>query len=460
MSSQRVVVTILSLAIIGGLVVSPGSTTPPHGSTANAEPVIETASHEAETPAQATASPSIRTPEPTTPISPSDTPVALTWGTDATAPSSEWVRPGLFEASADPVYGTLVRRLTSAEGTRFDRNTYSRRQAENAAGDLVMSYHGNAEYRVTNRITGTLVSVLPIHPDAEPQWHPSNPNLIRHLAGDDASTGELRWYEHDLRTGRSIVIADLTDRILAQVPDAKYLSDRAEGSPSADGNRVAWLVHNSAEEPVALVSYDLATDRVLGLKTDLAFDAGDPNWVSMSASGRYVVAGHLQGTFAYDAEGLANERQLNGKADHSDLGFDVDGRDVYVAIDFSVGPDAGWLTSIDLGTGEVTRIFQVYGGANTSVHVSTKGFERPGWVIVSTYNCKDDGAWTCDKVFAAEIATGRVLNLAHTYNCGSNYWTEAHAVVNRSFTRVYFNSDAGSCGIDAEVYELTLPEFG
>ena len=85
--------------------------------------------------------------------------------------------------------------------------------------------------------------------------------------------------------------------------------------------------------------------------------------------------------------------------------------------------------------------------------------DRPGWVVVSTYNCKDPGAWTCDKVFAVEIATGETLNLAHTYNCGNNYWTEAHAVVNRSFTRVYFNSDGGSCGIDAEVYELTLPDF-
>ena len=58
---------------------------------------------------------------------------------------------------------------------------------------------------------------------------------------------------------------------------------------------------------------------------------------------------------------------------------------------------------------------------------------------------------------AVELATGLVVNLAHTYNCGDDYWTETHAVVNRSFTRIYFNSDAGSCGIDAEVYELTVP---
>lgn len=383
---------------------------------------------------------------------------ALTWGSDATPPSGEWTKPSLLEEAIDPVYLTPVRRLTSAEGTRFDRNTYSRRQAENSTGDLIMTYHGEAEYRVTNRGSGELVSILPLHPDAEPQWHPTDPNLIRHLAGDDASSGELRWYEHDLTTGQSSVIADLTG-ITEQLPEALFLSDRAEGSPSADGNRVAWLVFDANETPIALVSYDVVEGAVLGLKTDLRFDAGDPNWVSVSASGRYVVAGHGEGTFVYDAEGLGGERQLNDKGDHSDLGFDADGRDVYVAIDFSTGPNAGWLTSIDLQTGTTTRIFEVYGGANTSVHVSAKGFDVPGWVVVSTYNCKDPGAWTCDKVFAVEIATGETLNLAHTYNCGNNYWTETHAVVNRSFTRVYFNSDGGSCGIDAEVYELTLPDF-
>ncbi len=383
----------------------------------------------------------------------------LTWGFDATAPAVDWTKPAIFDEVADPIYGTPIRRLTSADGTRFDRNTYSRRQAENASGELIITYHGAAEYRVTNRSTNEVVSVLPFHPDAEPQWHPTDPNLIRHLSGDDSYTGQLSWFEHDLATGESVVIADLTSRLIEQLPDALYLSDAAEGSPSADGNRVAWMVFDSAEDPIAIVSYDLATDEILGIKTDLRFETGEPNWVSMSASGDFVVAGHLQGTFVYDANGLGNERQINNKADHADLGFDARGRDVYVAIDFSSGPDAGWLTSIDLATGEVTRVFEVYGGANTSVHVSAKGYERPGWVVVSTYSCKNEGAWTCHKVMAVEIATGRVLHLAHTYNCGENYWTETHAVVNQSFSRVYFNSDGGSCGIDAEVYELTLPNF-
>ena len=404
-------------------------------------------------------------PSPTSvPASPTSQPpttlptVGLIWGFDATPPSPTWVKPPRFAPGFDPVYGTAVRRLTSADGTRFDRNTYSRRQAENADGTMFMTYHGDAEYRVYDRVTGDLVRVLPIHPDGEPQWHPTDPEAVRHIAGSNSSVGDLRLYETSVRQGSTEVIADLTERVTAAFPEARYLADRAEGSPSVNGARYAWIVFDAAEDAIAVVSYDLSGDTVLAAEP-LESDRGALDWVSMSPTGAFVVAGYLDGTMVYDAD-LGTGAALNDKADHSDLALDRDGRDTYVYIDFSSGADAGWLVAVDLATRDRTRIFDLYDDANTSVHVSGKGYERPGWVVVSTYNCKDLGAWSCEKVMAVELAgEQRVLNLAHTYNCGNNYWTETHAVVNRSFTRVYFNSDGGSCGIDAEVYELTLPVF-
>ena len=95
----------------------------------------------------------------------------------------------MLDARQDPVYGTAVRRVSSADGTRFDRNTYSRRQAENADGTLFMTYHGEAEYRVYDRASGELERVLPIHPDSEPQWHPTDPDRVRHLAGSNSYVG-------------------------------------------------------------------------------------------------------------------------------------------------------------------------------------------------------------------------------------------------------------------------------
>lgn len=383
----------------------------------------------------------------------------LTWGHDARPPSLDWAKPALANPTRDQVFGTRVRRMTTADGTRFDRNTYSRRQAENSDGTLFLTYHGDAEYRVYDRLTGELVRRLAIHPDSEPQWHPANPRRIRHIAGSNELVGDLKLYEYDLLSDRDVVVADLTARVRTQLPSAAYLTDRAEGSPSADGNRYAWMVGDAAGRGLGIVSFDLASDRILGLSAPLRPGDGQLDWVSMSPTGDYVVAGYWYGIFVYDAD-LGNERRVNSKADHSDIALQLDGSDAYVYIDFSSGPDAGFLVAVDLATLARQRLFEVYGGANTSIHVSGKGFDRPGWVIVSTYNCKDPGAWTCDKVVAVELTNNaRVLNLAHTYNCGENYWTEPQAAVNRGFTRAYFNSDGGSCGIDAEVYELTLPAF-
>ncbi len=392
----------------------------------------------------------------------------LVFGQDDTPPSPDWVKPELYETYQDPVYGLDIRRMTSADGTRFDRNTYSRRQAENADGTMFMTYHGEAEYRVYDQASGSLIRSMPIHPDGDPQWHATDPDLLWHVAGKNSAVGDLRLYQSTVSTGETTVVADLTERLQASLPGALYLSDRAEGSPSIDGERYAWIVYNDEEIPIGVVSYDVGDDAVLGVlplsdqweqNNDTAL--GRLDYVSMSPSGQYVVFGYWNSTLVYNAD-LTNERVINLKGDHSDIALDASGGDAYVYIDFGdfVSDDAGYLVSVDLDTLERTRLFRVYGGANTSVHVSGKGYNKPGWVVVSTYSCKDAGAWTCHKVMAVELAPeGRIVNLAHTYNCGEDYWTEAHAVVNRDFTRVYFNSDGGSCGIDAEVYEITVPFF-
>lgn len=383
---------------------------------------------------------------------------ALVWGPDATPPAAGWSKPALNQRYPDPVYETSVRRVTSADGTRFDRNTYSRRQAENSSGDLFMTYHGEAEYRVYNRRTLELRRVLDIDPNAEPQWHPTQQNIIRHTSGSNSYVGDLRYYQTNVRTGETKVIADLTTQVQEVWPSALYMADRAEGSPSADGSRHAWIVFDAAEEQLGIISHDLERGLLLGA-IPLRSNAERLDWVSMSVTGTYVAAGYDDGTYVYDAD-LSNERQLTTKADHSDLALGVGGEDAYVYIDFSADTDGGWLVSIDLDSLERTRIFDIYEGGNTSIHISGKGYDKPGWVVVSTYNCKVPGAWTCEKVMAVEMAeAGRILNLAHTYNCGDHYWTETHAVVNRSFTRVYFNSDGGSCDIDAEVYQVDLPQW-
>ncbi len=368
-----------------------------------------------------------------------------------------WTKPALGGRYIDESFGTAITRMTSADGTRFDRNTYSRRNPENADGTLFFTYHGDATYTVRSVADGALVRTLGIHPDAEPQWHPDDPHRIRHIAGPNSSVGELRLFEVDVLDGVSSTIADLTDRLQSVFPTAAYLKDRAEGAPSIDGNRWAWIVYDTNETAIAIVSYDLATDEVLGLMPLDVSRSDTLDWVSASPTGAYVMAAWWDGTWVFDAD-LANPRQLHDDAEHSDMAIGRNGNDVYVFIDFSAGANGGWVMAVDLVTGQATRLIDLYDNANTSIHFSGKAYDAPGWVVASTYNCKEPGAWSCEKVFLLDIETADVVPIAHTHNCGDSYWTETHAATNRDLTRVWFNSDGGSCGIDAEVYRIDVSD--
>ncbi len=383
----------------------------------------------------------------------------LVYGQDATRPSSSWTRPALLETSTDPAYGLPVTRLTSADGTRFNRNTYSRRQAENADGSAVLTYHGDSTFNVYDRATGELIAETPVHPDGDPQWHATNPDRIRHVAGRNSSVGTLELLETSVSTGSTVVLADLTSRIRAIFPGATYMSDRSEGSPSADGTRYAWLVYNDDEDPVGIISYDVEDDRILG---SIPVNPSEPyliDWVSASPSGDFVMASMEDGMYAWNFD-MTNPRLVFEGGEHSDIAIGPTGNDTYVYIDFTASNNGGWVVAVDLVTGETRRYIDLYDDASTSIHFSGKAYDAPGWIVASTYNCKESFAWSCEKVFALNLADGTIVNLAHTYNCGDSYWTETHAVANRDLSRIYFNSDAGTCDTNAEVYKIDLPTLG
>jgi len=390
-------------------------------------------------------------------------------GKDTTPPSASQSEPAFGDSYIDPAYGLTVRKVSDAAGTRFNRNIYSRIQPENADGSMFMTYHGNAEYRIYDRQSLALVRALPeVDPDSEVQWHPTDPDKIRFTSGRDSFFGSLQLLEMDITdpNASSKVIIDLAGRLPWPNVDPAgdqgtgFITDAAEGSPSADGNRYAWLVIDRNETLVGMVTVDISTDTILGTLgvADWA-EYGEPDHVSMSPSGKYVVSSHDFGTLAFDVD-FTNRRELHNTSEHSDIGINAAGNDAYLFINF----DNGALTAIDLETDSRTELFNVFDeNTDTSIHVSGKAFDRPGWAVVSTYFCRaQDGAsgWACNKVFIVEMAANpRILNLAHTYNCGQDFWTEPHAVPSRDLRRVYYNSDWGSCGIDAEVMQIDVPPF-
>jgi hypothetical protein len=93
------------------------------------------------------------------------------------------------------------------------------------------------------------------------------------------------------------------------------------------------------------------------------------------------------------------------------------------------------------------------------MHISGKAYNKPGWVLISTYATKKKAQWWSNKIFAVELKQNpEIYNITHTYNITSGYWSEPHAVVNRDFTKVVFNSNWLKPGEDIDIYMIELPD--
>jgi len=414
-------------------------------------------------------------------LTPASNSQGLVWGKDTTPLSSDWIKPALNQPYIDPAYGATIRCVSETNGERFNRNKYSRIQNENADGSYFFTYYGNARYRVYKRETLEFIRELNIHPDSELQWHPSDPNKIRHLNGANTEQDSLKLYETDVATGRTGVIADLTDQIRAIFPAATEMYDSDEGSPSKEGNRYAWMIGDINGNLLGFVTYDLSTHSILGSLGNIPENIGEVDWVSVSPSGEYMIASSAdkynrdvvtnEGTYVFkvdfsDYTNFTSANLIFNAAEHSDIGIAKDGNDMYIYINFdSNSEDAGWIMGYNLKTKSYSHLVNIWDdGANTSMHISAKGFNKPGWAVISTYGGVE-GAWTYRKVYALELVdNGRIANLAHTYNCADTYFQETQAVVNRDFSRVYFNSTSNQCGyiedeFHTEVYSIDVPAF-
>lgn len=376
------------------------------------------------------------------------------------APVPGLPRPPKGSPQLDPVYGTCVVRVTEHDREPpkgFARNDYSRRQAFNAGGTRLLVEAQDGRWHLYDALTLQHVRVLnELAGDAEPQWHPTDPDALYFLPNNGVG---MKLYRLDVRTGQREIAADLAPLVKAVWPSAMTAWTRSEGSPSADGRYWAFQVEDTQWRGLGMFTFDLQSGRMLASYDFAAHGRGRPDHLSMSPSGRYVVVSWNDGPVAFTRE-LTQARQLQKKGEHSDIALDAAGDDVYVAIDYAAR--GGPLFMLNLRTGERTDLFDTYvKGTATALHISGKAYGRPGWVLVSTYADygREGQQWLHRKIFALELAPRpRVVNLAHHHSAYAKYWTEPHASVNRDFTRVVFNSNWGTQSeTDVDAYMLIMP---
>lgn len=374
----------------------------------------------------------------------------------------------------DPAYQTRVYRATGAaegEGGRM-RHEYSRRQAFNADQSRYLAQDAAGHWYLYDAKTFTKIRRLSeLTGDCEPLWHPSKPNKL-YLT---SRNGGLFWWLHDVELDSKEVVFDFTGK--TPWPGATSFWTKSEGTLSADGRYLALMAtsYDAAKQANiihGLVTVDLQKRKIVGTldAQDFPIPGAFPDHISTSPSGKYAVPSWPSdsgGTRAYTLD-FKESKELAAGSEHSDLAFGPSREDLLVYADYGKGK----ITATNLDTGKTVDLHSLYpaSGEAYALHISGQAFDRPGWVVVSTY--ADSAAHGSTKpaptlraeyrkVWLLELKPqGRVLNVAHiranTASAGDKaYFLEPQASASRDLSRIIFASNYG--GGDIESYIVGLP---
>lgn len=398
-------------------------------------------------------------------------------------------RPATGVATEDPTWHSCVVRLTNHAETQPAHPVFTphaAQQAFNADDSAVLLRTDHGEWHIFDPKSGKAIRKLSgIAGDAEPQWDPKNPNVLYYLNvdGKDMKIFRLTVDLSPNGTDKAELLADMGTQIHQHWPSATHARTRG-GTPSDDGRTWCFTAERNegaSWNTLGLFTWDLQTGKIIGTQS---LPPGSPEYITTSPSGSHCVVQfpHPNGVFAYkrdfsapySAQVSGNSLQLLNQPymKYGDVARNAQGQDMYVGFDVFSDPHQLFMTN--LTTGEKTTLLTTSFGENTDtgLQVSGRALQRPGWVLVSGFGERKDGVnnlaandpdrkWFHRKMFALSLENPpkvlSIANLHHLWDGSKNDWPRPNGTVNRSFTRMLFNSDWDSLNprdLDTHLVEI------
>ena len=346
-------------------------------------------------------------------------------------------KPAYLNSYRDPTFGTRVIRITgnpdsaipNVDGrwAQVARHHYSKDAAWNCDQSLLcLTRHHGCPSRLF--LDGsTYVPLFGRHrsPGAEIRWHPKRPGIMVYVNDNVIGYWDVR---------------ENTTRVIATFPGyAEFRIGPWEGNLSLDGRLI--VVDGKRGQDRIAFAYDIRRKQKY---PDLVLNEVTIDWVSVSASGKYIVLnGEIDGgrdrTQVYDLAGNKTGElwAAYGRPSHYDLTLDKNGDDVAVGVSKSK-PDNGRVIKRRLRDGKVS----VLTPGGYACHTSTRNVDRPGWAYV-TYQYRG-AKWLPyrDEVVAVKLdGSMTVERIAHLHTKKIDYVTEAHAVPSPDGKRVLWASN-------------------
>jgi len=388
----------------------------------------------------------------------------------------------------DASFGTCIVRVTDRGKDLKERatgftNEYSRVDAFNADGTRMLARTTESSWYLYDTKTLLPVKKLSIEGPVDPRWDPKDPKILWY-------TPEMELRRLDVSSGKSETVRDFAG--IFKGKGVSRVWGRYEGSPSDDGNRWAFMASRDDGVAVGLITYDLRDEpgnadkqrgQILGtydITSHLpaaGLDEGGPDNISFSHSGKWVLVpfnycerdaplGSYKtpcGAMVFDAA-LKTARPLVRTMGHEDLVLQEGGREVVVYQD----TDTDTIAMIDLESGKRDDLTSIdFSKGSLGIHVSGRGWKRPGWALVSVYDGVpgDQKSWMDGTVFLLETKPGgRIIQIAHHHSSRDDeagdldYFAEPHASVSSDFRQVVWTSNWRRTRTNVtEIYLAELP---
>jgi hypothetical protein len=412
--------------------------------------------------------------DPTPGTNPDDDPLSLGWGlclpkpanlcegliTDTAAhPMTSSPKPGYLAATADPVFGTTIRRITNVSAAEGENAViipmYSTVQAWNADESKLILWHRGTGHELYDGRTYAFLRTLPISPtDLEHVlWDPVDPDLLYYPTNYNAVPNLMRYR-----------VSTNSIEVLRNFEGPPTSCPLDWGQLLSLGTDPQYLSWGPTEKIVGLrcgptkFLYDIGSDTVLAVK-------------SFPASTTAPIPGP-SGALAY-FEGGVYDRNLSllrtldmaSTVEHANVGRSAAGYDTYNAVSFDDALN-GSLVTFNLATGERTVVVgpsRGYPYPPSGTHLSAVATGNPGWVAVSMVGDPSGQCVLCQEILLARPETLTVCRVAHHHSKGPEggvwgYWAEPHNVISPSGTRILFGSDWED-GPVVDSYVVELPSY-
>lgn len=366
-------------------------------------------------------------------------------------PMTNLARPGYLKSAIDPQFGTKITRVSAS--TDVVKPAYSTMPVWNADESLMILWDRSKQGHVL--LDGKTYEFIRELSETNPTdiehmaWHATNPDLVFYPeSGYSDGDHVQRFMQYNVKTRKTTLIHDFSDIITSGSYNFGYGGDPMYSSWDSD----VWGFADQ-EGPNKHFAYRLSTDTVSPL-----MNKNGPEHPAPGPSGEYFY--WQAGIYDFNMN-LLHTLNMDNPDEHAVLGRLKNGHDAWFGIQFD-GNLSGTLVTYDMVTGEG----RVVVGEETGFPYPPSGHHfsavrtQPGWTAVSIIGYDEDGQSLLDNEIIlvnaneGEEVVCRVAHHRSRREGGRGYWSEPHANVSPSGTRIAFASDWGTNKVDTYVVEL------